>query len=192
MKRKILFRADGNSSIGLGHVYRSLALASILNLEFECHFAIVEPEEVLKTMIQRVCPVCIELPPLNSCKKEAQFIVNTYLANYDIVITDHYKVNTEYQSIIKTGNCKLVCIDDIYAYHFVADAVINHAPGLRQSNYSIEDYTKLYLGLDYSLLREEFYQAAMAKRHIESIDNLFICLGGADTHNLTLKILQKP
>ncbi len=39
-KPKIYFRADGNATMGLGHVIRSLALAEMSNDIFDCHFKI--------------------------------------------------------------------------------------------------------------------------------------------------------
>ena len=35
---QILFRVDGNSDIGLGHIYRTLALAEILKDRFDIEF----------------------------------------------------------------------------------------------------------------------------------------------------------
>ena len=51
MKRKIIFRADGGKSIGMGHVVRSCALAAMLKDNFTIVFAIQQPiESVLKTI----------------------------------------------------------------------------------------------------------------------------------------------
>ena len=36
--KKIIFRADGNSNIGLGHLYRLFALAEIYKDHYECVF----------------------------------------------------------------------------------------------------------------------------------------------------------
>ncbi|MDB5222992.1 MAG: Spore coat polysaccharide biosynthesis protein predicted glycosyltransferase, partial [Chitinophagaceae bacterium] len=47
-KSHILFRADGNSKIGLGHVYRCLAIAERLSEHFNCYFAIRQQSSELK------------------------------------------------------------------------------------------------------------------------------------------------
>ena len=44
----------------------------------------------------------------------------------------------------------------LHAQHFVADVVINHAPGLDSSQYQTEDHTQLCLGLSYSYLDPSF------------------------------------
>ena len=62
MERRIIFRADGNSDIGLGHVIRSLALVEMLKDNFECVFAIQEPVNALVRQIEAVCAELIILP----------------------------------------------------------------------------------------------------------------------------------
>ncbi|GAB5552443.1 MAG: UDP-2,4-diacetamido-2,4,6-trideoxy-beta-L-altropyranose hydrolase [Saprospiraceae bacterium] len=187
-KSKVYFRADGNSQMGLGHVIRSLALAEMLAPLFECHFIIRNPLASIKAQILNTCHSIIELPETNDHLSEAQTLVHRFQP-FDIVVLDGYYFRTEYQRIIKESGCKLVCIDDIYAYHFVADVVVNHAPSLDPKVYSIAPYTQLCLGVDYSLLRKPFLEAAKTKRAPKKIETLFICFGGSDFNNCTSKIL---
>ncbi|MCS6796530.1 MAG: hypothetical protein NZ516_11295, partial [Raineya sp.] len=112
------------------------------------------------------------------------------LTGKEIVVLDGYNFQTEYQKIIKNTGVKLVCIDDLHAWHFVADVVINHAGGVKETDYSCEPYTKLCLGLEYALLRKPFLEAAQQERTIEKIENACICFGGSDPHNFTEKALQ--
>ena len=122
---------------------------------------------------------------------EAKQIAENYLTGDEIVVLDGYHFRTEYQKILKAKGCKVVCIDDIHAYHFVADVVINHAPGLDKKQYSIEPYTLLCFGLDYSLLRKPFLEAAKKKsKRIDFLRTVFICFGGADFNNITGKVLN--
>lgn len=188
-KPKVIFRADGNSQMGLGHVIRSLALAEMLSTDFECYFAIRNPLPSLREQILSVCKAIRELPETVDHLSEARFLAKEVLAGDEIVVLDGYHFQTEYQRIIKEAGNKLVCIDDIHAYHFISDIVINHAPGLSKATYSVENYCELCLGLDYSLLRQPFIEASKTSRTIQSIDNIFICLGGSDPNNLTSQIL---
>src|SRR4030095_2375161 len=84
----------------------------------------------------------------------------------EIVVLDGYNFKTTYQQQIKSKGCKLVCIDDIHAYHFVADVVINHAPGIDAKQYSCEAYTQLYLGTKYVLLKKIFLDEAAVSSKI--------------------------
>ncbi|MCB9283035.1 MAG: UDP-2,4-diacetamido-2,4,6-trideoxy-beta-L-altropyranose hydrolase [Lewinellaceae bacterium] len=189
---KVIFRADGNSTIGLGHVIRSLALAEMLSSEFECHFVIRNPLPSLREQIQSVCQTIRELPEADDDIAEAHFWANEVLSGEEIVVLDGYHFQTEYQEIIKGRGNKLVCIDDIPSYHFIADAIINHAGGLNPADYSAEHYTRFYLGPEYALLRAPFRKAAQHQTYSNKKDKyLLICLGGADPGNNTVEILQK-
>lgn len=190
-KSKIYFRADGHSKMGLGHVIRSLALAEMLSEQHDCHFLIKNPLPTLKEQILGVCKSCIELIETKNGEEEALFITNNYLTSEDTMVLDGYHFNTTYQKAIKKSNCRLFCIDDIHAYHFIADAIINHAGGIDPNSYSIEPHTKCYFGIQYALLRKPFRQAAQSRSNSLKNRNLFICLGGADPNNDTLAILKR-
>jgi len=177
--------------MGLGHVIRSLALVEMLNENFECHFFIRNPLPSLKSKILSVCQSIIELPKTEDNESEAHMLVNRYFTGHEIVVLDGYHFKTEYQRIIKSKGCKLVCIDDIHAYHFMADAIINHSGGIYTDDYSAEPSTRFYLGMQYAILRPTFYEAAKSRNFDNKEDNIFICLGGADPDNMTISILQK-
>ncbi|NJL74343.1 MAG: UDP-2,4-diacetamido-2,4,6-trideoxy-beta-L-altropyranose hydrolase [Saprospiraceae bacterium] len=187
----VWFRADGNSSIGLGHVVRSLALAELLAEYFDCRFLIRNPSENLKVQILSVCSTLVELDNDIDILQDAQNLTEQHFKANDLVVLDGYHFTTHYQQIVKKNGSKLVCIDDIYAYPFLADAIINHAGGIYPSHYKALPETKFYLGLQYALLRSPFRIAAATRpQHRYSWQNMFICLGGADPNNETLKVLE--
>ena len=108
----------------------------------------------------------------------------------DIVVLDHYGLNSDYQKKVKLHGCKLVCIDDLHEKEFFADLIINHAPGIREEDYIAQKHTQFALGLNYALLRPLFLDQAKKTRTIESINTVFICFGGSDPENLTEKTLK--
>lgn len=179
---KIIFRADGNSEIGLGHVIRSLALAAMLKDDFSCVFATRFVTDYIHDEVLKICKELIELD--NTNQHFDQFL--QLLDGDEIVVLDNYFYDTGYQQAIKNKGCKLVCIDDIHDKHFVADVVINHAGGIESKDYSIEPYTYLYLGTDYALLRPEF----LTRHIVQGALSLFISMGGADKDNATLQTLK--
>ncbi|MCC9167267.1 UDP-2,4-diacetamido-2,4,6-trideoxy-beta-L-altropyranose hydrolase [Pontibacter harenae] len=189
-KSRIVFRADGSSTIGLGHVVRSLALASMLRDEFELAFAIQEPDEKLLAQIKQECEHVISLPKAEVKSNEAKYLVDTILKPDDVVILDGYHFDTTYQQQIKVSGCSLACIDDIHAYPFVADAIINQAGNMDSSNYSVSPYTKLYLGPSYALLRQPFLAAALQGRTYQNKVHVLLNMGGADPENYTLRIAE--
>ncbi|WP_235941967.1 UDP-2,4-diacetamido-2,4,6-trideoxy-beta-L-altropyranose hydrolase [Pontibacter fetidus] len=191
-RRRIIFRADGNSRIGLGHVVRSLALAAMLRDDFECVFAIQEPEEALKEQILETCHGIISLPVCAPSEDRFTYELTAYIYEEEIIVLDGYNFKTAYQQSIKSRNAQLICIDDIHAYPFVADVVLNQAGGVAAANYSAAPYTKLLLGPGYALLRQPFLNASRQKRTLpEGEQQVLLNMGGADPENYTLKLARE-
>lgn len=188
IRRKIIFRADGNGSVGMGHFIRTLALAEMLKNDFACIFATQCPSEYQTYEIQKVCQDFFSLPEDNS---HFETFLNE-LSGDEIVVLDNYYFDTEYQRRIKQQGCKLVCIDDMHNRHYIADAVINHAPGLHTEDFSCESYTTLCLGLEYVLLRKPFLNKLKQERkHRTTIERIAVCFGGADGCNYTEKVCRE-
>ena len=189
MAKPIVYvRADGNSEIGLGHIIRSLALAEMLKEDFDCIFATRFLTDYIQTEASKVCIDIVKLP-----ESEDHFdAFLSLLSSSETVVLDNYFFDTDYQKLIKSKGCKLVCIDDMHDKHFVADVVINHAPGVDKKQYSIESYTQLCLGLEYALLRKPFREeiAAIPNIVVEKPKNIFVCFGGTDYTNLSQKTIN--
>lgn len=191
-KRRVIFRADGNSQIGLGHVVRSLALAAMLREEFECVFAIQTPAEDLQKQISQVCDGVIVLP--RCLPAEDRFIheLDAYVSEEETVVLDGYNFATNYQENIKSKGAVLVCIDDIHSYPFIADVVINQAGGVDETIYSTAPYTKICLGPKYALLRPPFLETSNTDKDLPvGSKRVLLNLGGADPQNLTLQLAKE-
>lgn len=81
---------------------------------------------------------------------------------HDIIVLDGYPFDTAYQQVLRERGCKLVSIDDIHAYPFVVDAIINTAGGVSPAHYQALPETRFCLGLRYALLRRPFRLAQAA------------------------------
>ena len=79
---KVLFRADGNGSIGLGHLIRSSALAGILKDKYSCALATRSKNEAVLEQVSPSFTKLIQLPE-GDYLEEANFLAIN-LAN-DIV-----------------------------------------------------------------------------------------------------------
>ena len=184
MNKNIYIRADGSSKIGLGHLVRCLALAHMLKGSFSIKF------------------ICKEIPDnlYNSICGEGFFIKRIFteqeffsdLDKKAIVVLDHYALDSDYQKKIKEKGAMLVCIDDLHDKEFHADLIINHAPWVQPQDYMAQPYTRFALGTNYILLRPEFLQYAQKNKEWqrEQTKNIFICFGGTDAKNLSVKILE--
>jgi UDP-2,4-diacetamido-2,4,6-trideoxy-beta-L-altropyranose hydrolase len=184
MKKRVVFRADGDAEIGYGHFIRTLGIAGLINDVFDCVYATQQPTEYQLNEIHKVCSGVIELS-----KNENSFdeFLN-HLRKGDIVVLDNYFFDSDYQLLIKAKGCKVVYIDDYNDRNYVCDALINNVPGFPAATFIKQDYTKLYLGTDYALLRKEFFNPEL--RQIKKKENtIFISFGGGDFLNLSDKII---
>lgn len=183
MKNNIFIRADGNADIGLGHLIRCIALAHMLQQEFNISFYIKSaPPSLLREIKDSGSG-------LNRINNENDFL--SVLSGKEIVVLDHYDLlDPDYQQKIKNTGCKLVCIDDLHNTTHFADLIINHSPGVSPKDYQAQPYTDFALGPEFSLLRPSFIKAAATKLKIENVESALICFGGSDIMNITKKVLE--
>lgn len=179
---KIHFRADGGSSIGLGHLMRSLALAQMLDSLFDVHFHCKDAPESF------IAELKVLGYHFHRLADEAQFLDAIHQG--DKVVIDHYGLGIETHQQVRAKGAYLACIDDLHDKPFDADLIINHAPGVKASDYQAKPYTQFALGPEYALLRPEFLAAAREHHKREINRNLLICFGGADFNNLTCQALK--
>ncbi len=191
--QRILFRADGNRTIGFGHVYRTLALAGMLNNDFECVFAINRPDGFIKDQISKVCQVInldteynYPIPDKMTTQNQLPYDLQGVVREDDIVVVDGYHFGAEYQQGLKNTGCKQVWIDDLLRDYPFADAIINHAVGIGANQYHTN--ARLALGLDYAILRKPFFSPLKPKDYTNKV--AYISLGGSDYFGFTLKICK--
>jgi UDP-2,4-diacetamido-2,4,6-trideoxy-beta-L-altropyranose hydrolase len=157
-------------------------LATILKDEFLTSFYLKEPEQtIIKILTDKGFEVIV-------IRDEETFIRN--IGVKDIVVLDGYHFDNSYQKKIKSSDAILVCIDDLHDKPFVADVIINHAPGVSKESYQAEVNTEFLLGPEYALLRVGFQQQAKVSRKIDRTENALVCFGGSDAKNLTIHVLR--
>lgn len=181
--KKVVIRVDGNSKIGLGHIYRGIALAHMLKDEFIIEF-VTKLDSTLSPIQETNFKFTI-LPLEITIDNEPNWLKEKYSSKNTILIIDGYQFNDKYQKNIKDNNFKLVYIDDLVSFHQHADIVINHSLGVKPDDYSAEPYTKFALGTEYALLRPTFLQAAKEDRTMSTIDTAFVCFGGTDIFDIS-------
>ena len=184
---KIIFRADGNSLMGLGHLYRVFSLVEMLKADYE--FVFVTKENSTHDVIPNEYFLQI-IPDNISISDEPLWLNNNFIADNSIIIADGYRFKSTYQKQVKEYGFKLVYIDDLMTEHMYADIVVNHSLGVVSENYIKEDYTSFAFGTDFSLLRPMFLELAKQKRNLNIIDSAFVCFGGSDSLDLTNKVVK--
>jgi UDP-2,4-diacetamido-2,4,6-trideoxy-beta-L-altropyranose hydrolase len=189
LKKNVSFITTASVKVGLGHLIRSLALASMLNDEYNIKFIIVTDSDQIVETVKAENYVINQITTSTGIIDFEQ--VRSSLKNTDIVILDFYKISIALQLAIKKQSLKLVCIDDFHEGCFYSDVVLNVSNGVGINDYNCEPYTKLLLGTDYVLLRPVFLQCAESPppQHTQ-ITSVFLNMGGSDLPNNTLKFLK--
>ena len=188
---RVVFRVEGEPSIGLGHVMRCMALAQSL---------VKYGHVVFFLMSQRSQHFCRNradwigtILPINDINKTAE---PQWLAKQctdlcaDWLVLDGYDFDQAYRQPLQDNVFQLAVFDDLNnsaALH--ADMVINGAPNAGLHNYHLTaPKALLAIGQSYQVLRQEFLQST--NRKYSSRKNLTLMFGGSDPKNLTVKSLQ--
>ncbi|MDJ0363924.1 UDP-2,4-diacetamido-2,4,6-trideoxy-beta-L-altropyranose hydrolase [Hymenobacter sp. H14-R3] len=187
---RLLFRVDGSTITGLGHLVRCQALAQALQPALAATFIIREPAPTIAQQLTAVGitvqTVPADVPPGLS---EAEWLANQVSAT-DILVLDGYHFGPAYQRRLAATGAALVCLDDLITAPTWADVVLNQAGGVAPVAYSQVPLARLCPGPAYALLRPAFWQPAPALPD-DAPRRLFLNMGGADPGNQTLALLPQ-
>jgi UDP-2,4-diacetamido-2,4,6-trideoxy-beta-L-altropyranose hydrolase len=189
MKPHVYLRANGNGLIGLGHIIRIKSLKNMIDDVFDCVYLLREEDKEAIAILEDAPQLLI--PKQKDLYSEAHWLSANCLTGKERVVLDGYLFDTEYQQIIRENCLGLIFIDDIRAFHYVADLVINHVDGFTPADYDAEAYTQFLLGFKYSILRPQFIAQAQQAILPKTNKNVLMCLGGADPENTTQQLLEQ-
>lgn len=193
MRKSVLLRADGSETMGLGHLYRMVALADMLAPEFDCYLAYREGFSAIWTDNENIRAAYRMTGPEEEEAAEVCTLATRLQEESGcpvIIVLDGYKFDLNYQACIKAEGFRLVFVDDIQHTAFVCDLVVNHAPSARRIDYELAHYTKTAFGLRFALLRQVFLLPSEETLSSDPNAPIFLCLGGADPDNLSVSVLQ--
>ncbi|NLG87406.1 MAG: UDP-2,4-diacetamido-2,4,6-trideoxy-beta-L-altropyranose hydrolase [Firmicutes bacterium] len=175
---KVAIRTIGNQQLGLGHVYRTLTLASRLftpHLDFYVDSSSSLAAQLIKDHNY----------PVYNVTNDNNFIAIIESKGYDLIINDILDTNSEYITRLRQNNKRVVVnFEDLGSGATEANLVIN----------ALYEYTtplpNQKFGWQYVCLREEFLRAYYEPKANPQAKNLLITFGGADPGNLTCLALQ--
>lgn len=193
--QKIFFRVDGNEEIATGHIMRCLSIARAC-VSFGAKVCFLVSDETSQTLLQERFlqetefeTQCLhsnyrfpetELPLLQKIFAKENNRANTWL------FIDSYFVTKHYLSEIRKL-CKTAYLDDILAFDYPVDLVINYDVTTEPSCYHQASW-KL-LGASYTPLREQFVKVPYTIR--TNAENILLSTGGTDTYNVAGALLAR-
>ena len=176
--KRILFRVDGEESLGMGHVYRCLSLAYHLT----GHELLFVTKKEYPLGVKKLQDSYFNLRIID-VDEELYSIIDEFKP--DIVINDVLDTKKEYMQAIRKKVPRIINFEDRGEGAELADCVIN-------AIYANEKGANVYHGSDYFFIRDEFL-TARPKEFSEEVKNVVVLFGGSDPSNLTrktYKILQ--
>ena len=191
----ILFRADGNPKIGMGHIMRCLSVADTFGRNGEQSVFVLADSRLKEFIADRGHEAVVLNTDYENMPGETDLLkglIKKYRPR--CLFIDSYYVTKEYLAELKRL-VKTVYIDDLAAFAYPADILINYNIYAESIDYHTlyerENVTlpRLLLGVEFAPLREEFANAEK-KAVSEKCRNVLISTGGADPVHLALKLAE--
>lgn len=210
----IVFRTDASIYIGTGHVMRCLVLAQVLreagnNIQFCMREQPADLIDVVKSkgfiVHQLVNPVVWKKPAHNAdypswlqvTEQEDAISFCSINSDVEIVIVDHYSLNTCWEIKVKALlNCKIFVIDDLLRSHS-CDLLLDQTLGREKEDYKelLPKSSKVITGCEYALLNPYFAKARINNKYDyrEKLvkHKVLVTMGGIDSSNATLSVLKE-
>jgi len=203
---KVVFRVDASIAIGAGHVMRCLTLAHALGGKAYCEFIVSKSGAALSSKIKASGYNVHVIADIDN--DPAQHATNTLaviLPETDLIIIDHYNLDTRYETHLYNKVSGVMVIDDLanrkHHCNLLLDGNLLPNSASRYKDLVPKDCATL-LGPQFALLREEFYTPTQTKtpKHILNValqtnekqkrKRILVCFGGTDPQNVTDKTLS--
>ena len=190
VNRKVaVLRADASSSIGVGHVMRSLSLGeALLDEGFGVELVSFELAPSLQSLATSCGVEVVELTCAPRSSEDAQFVLQR---NANIVVVDGYEFSREFFAVLEGSNTPFAVVDDNEETNAKSpSAVINQNPHASAAMYAhLQGEPKMLLGLQYAMVRKEVREVA-AMNLPSHEGEVFVAMGGADFLGLTAPIVE--
>ncbi len=174
-RRRIVFRIIGDKQVGMGHIYRCLALAHEIS-DHEIRFVCDTASRVASNQL---AGYDYWLSVHDADEIEAAIIA----LEPDLVVNDILDTEVDYVRALQCAGARVVNFEDLGAGASVADLTINDL-----YDRAVLDGGNIRWGQDYVLLRDEFTRAR-PNEFREQVRRVLVAFGGTDPNDLTRTVL---
>jgi len=187
----ILFRCDGSTEIGLGHVVRCLALADELCEAHGCRVAFAMRQGPLgAAMVREKGYPVFEPVGKENILDQARWLEKVVsIANVGVLVLDvRDDLPRDAIQALRNNGILIVTLDDPSERRLVADlAFYPPVPQVKKLNW--KRFTgQLYTGWEWVVLRKEFSRGPCFISH--NCPQVLVTMGGSDPAGLTLKAVE--
>lgn len=175
-----IIRADGNSTIGMGHIMRCLSIASAMKEQGSEPVFVTACKECIPMIEQKGFKTRLLSTDYREMEKEIPELKEITGDNYkSVILVDSYQVTDNYYLELKKF-AYVACLEDM-GQSYPVDMLINYniyGPSLDYSA-CINNGTRTVLGASYMPLRQEFMTDTDYAIN-DKITNVMITTGGSD------------
>lgn len=205
----IVIRTDASVKIGTGHVMRCLTLAKQLKrhgakVMFVCREFEGNSISYIRDQGISVC----SLPSIDTNESDLHWVkehwkldseetvavINELDDDVDLLIVDHYGLDSRWESSVRNAAKNIMVIDDLADRMHDCDLLLDQNYYLNmEERYKglVPVHCGQMLGPNYILLRDEFVQVASKPRvRTGEIKNILVFFGGTDPTGETIKTLK--
>lgn len=210
----IIFRCDASLKIGTGHVMRCMALAMQMRKNnFNVAFICREHDGDLIDFIGKA----FQVYTLKSDPDSGQAANDKYgewlgvSQEFDakqtleiihditpqLIIVDHYALDETWELYIRSHTVLEICvIDDLVNRRHCSEYLIDQTLNRKPEEYAslVPNNTKLFCGINYALVREEFAiyrERSLVRRKNVQLERILLSLGGTDPANVSKAIMDE-
>lgn len=179
---RVYIVTEGGERMGLGHITRCLSICqAFMELGITPQF-IVNGDESIHNLLKDINHETFDW--INNQKK-----LLATLRDADIVFVDSYHADCNLYKEISSQVKTAVYLDDNMRLEYPKGFVLNGAISAEQLPYPENKDVDYLLGVQFAPLRKDFWDIA-GKQIRDKIEVIMVTFGGADTHNLTPKVLK--
>ncbi len=176
-RKQIVFRTDASKSLGMGHVYRTLAVAQEL-ARHELVIVLSKDQELGQAFFAEY-PFRVEL-----VANDDEFVQFVRSNDTDLVILDRLNNDAAIVSSLK-NTAKVVTFEDLGEGAKLADLLISDL----YLNPAVSNEHQL-AGVENAILAPTFESLPRKAQIDKSVDDILLLFGGTDPSNLAVKSLE--
>jgi UDP-2,4-diacetamido-2,4,6-trideoxy-beta-L-altropyranose hydrolase len=190
----LVFRCDADTSIGIGHVMRCLALAQAWQAAGgRTVFAVAELPAGLENRLRTGGSELVRLQNGRGTHSDAAATIHAARqarAGWAVVDGDAFGV--DFLRAVQDSSVRVLLIDDFASREsFPADLIVNPNLGASEDSYRQKcSKAGLLLGPSYVMLRREFTSWHGERVFAECGSRVLVSLGGSDPENLAPRIVE--